>query len=497
MRRRTILKISAVASTTAGAGALIVGSHPPGPAPGPATAEPGSAVGESVLSMPGMAPHTGPVPPTPNLTPFSDQMPLPVDAVPVRSTFDTDYYAITIENSTAAVAPGAQTAILSYGGGFLGPTIHAQRDRQVVVTHTNTLANDGVVVHLHGGHVPSPSDGFPTDEVASGTSRTYTYPNDQRAATLWYHDHLHMEEAPHVYLGLHGFYLIHDEADDELDLPSGCYDVPIMLRNARLDTTNALVYDPTLPWDTILANGKPRPYFPVEARKYRLRFLNSSNHSPFSLQLSDGSTMQQIATDGGLMAAPVPTTRIDISSAERAEVVIDFSRYPPGRQVYLVDALEGQILRFDVIAPRGPDWSQVPSRLRPLPALPPADYIRPITLSLSADGNYFFINGKAFDPNYVAATIPVGQTEIWEVTDVSGWDHNFHIHLVQFRVLDINGAAPPPTMQGLKDTVPIPANGTVRLQATFTDYQGRFVFHCHILEHASYTGMMARFDVTA
>lgn len=459
-------------------------------------AGPGEGTGDLMPGMKGMAP-SGPPPKPADLTPFVDEMPRLTEAVPVSSTSDTDYYATSIKTAYAQLAPGKPTAITSYGGTFIGPMIRAQRGRKVAVTYTNNLSAS-VVVHLHGGHTPSPSDGFPTDELKAGTSRTYTYPNNQRGATLWYHDHLHMMEAENVYNGLHGVYLLHDPAEDRLNLPSGHYDVPIFLRDAYLDADNALYYDPTLTWTVALANGKVRPYFPVGQRRYRFRLINGANHRYLTLSLSDGTPLVQIASDGGLLPSPATSATLALSPAERGEVIVDFSKYPMGTQLYLQDTVLGQIIRFDVTETCPPQPTEtLPASLSTLPALKQATNTRDITLSLSADGNDFYINGKVFDPNTVMASIPVGTTEIWQVTDTSGWEHNFHIHLVQFRVLAINGAAPGPSMQGLKDTVPIPANGTVRLQATFADYPGKYVFHCHLLEHASYTGMMARMDITA
>ena len=508
MKRRNVLKMAAAASTSAGAGLLVVGrgsgtSGAAGTAGSPVAPVAPAAAGEGPDSgnlMPGMKDMAKPgdAPAPAQLTPFVDAMPRLADAVPVSSTADTDYYATSIKSGYSQLAPGNPTAVIGYGGTFIGPLIRAQRGRQVAITYTNATTA-GAVVHLHGGHVPSPSDGFPTDELAAGASRTYTYPNQQRGATLWYHDHLHMMESVNVYNGMHAMYILHDPAEDRLNLPSGRYDVPVLLRDAYLDTDNALYYDPTLDWTVLLANGKNRPYFPVGQRKYRFRFLNASNHRFLTLSLSDGSSLVRIASDGGLLPAPAVSPTLALSSAERGEVVMDFSKYPMGTRLYLQDSVLGQILRFDVTESCAPDPhpGPEPAVLSTLPAQKPATNTRDITLSLSADGNDFYINGQTFDPNVVMASIPVGTTEIWQVTDISGWEHNFHIHLVQFRVLDINGAAPGPSMAGLKDTVPIPANGSVRLQATFADYPGKYVFHCHLLEHASYTGMMARMDVTA
>lgn len=502
MKRRNVLKLAAAASTSAGTGLLVLGAENPeqsrtaadsvAAAVGPGSAD----LMPGMRGMAGAAGETATAATAATLTPFVDAMPRLADAVPTYQSSTTDYYSIDIKASTAQLAPGPRSAITSYGGGFVGPTIHATRGRKVAITYNNTL-DAGVVVHLHGGHVPASSDGFPTDELAAGTSRVYTYPNNMAGATLWYHDHRHMMEAENVYKGLHGVYILHDPAEDRLNLPGGRYDVPIMLTDAFLDDANNLVYDPTQLWSVALANGKARPYFAVGRRRYRFRIVNGSNHRAWSLSLSDGTPITQVAGDGGLLPAPSAAPTLDLSAAERGEIIVDFSPYSMGTHLYLQDAALGQIIRFDVTetsdAETGP--TTLPSSLLTLPALGPAANTRRITLSLSADDD-FLINGRTFDPDYIEASIPVGTTEIWEIVNVSGFEHNFHIHLVQFRVLTVNGDPPGPAMSGLKDTVPIPVAGTVRLQATFSDYKGKFAFHCHLLEHASLAGMMATMQIT-
>ncbi|WP_412543643.1 multicopper oxidase family protein [Longispora sp. K20-0274] len=449
----------------------------------------------SAHTMPGM--HglhvdTGKGGPSARFAPFTCPLPIPSNMVPVASSPTTDYYLSSIRKANVEIIPGTRTEVLTYNGKFIGPTIRARTGRRVVITHTNNL-DMGAAVHLHGGHVPSGSDGYPTDVIEPGQSRTYDYPNQQRGATLWYHDHAHHMEAEHVYRGLSGFYLLEDPAEDALNLPKGVYDIPIMIRDARIMEDGSLNYGDFGNWNTILANGRPQPYLAVKGRKYRFRFLNGANHRHFHLTLGNGAEMTQIATDGGLLPAPLTVTELSLSAAERIEVVIDFSKYPAGTQLFLTDSLAGQVMRFDVTGPIS-DPSRVPATLRPLPALPPATNEREVVISLDATGDSWLINGFAFDPNRVDATIQKNTTEIWRVTDASGWDHNFHLHLVQFRILDRNGQPPAPSESGLKDTFQMAANETVRIQATFPDYLGRYAFHCHLMEHAAY-GMMATMKI--
>lgn len=426
--------------------------------------------------------------------PFTVQMPVPAVLSPTSTDATTDYYTVTARAGTEQLQPGVNTPIIGYNGSYLGPTIKARKDRRVVVTHVNQLG-EATAVHLHGGQVVTSSDGFPTDTIAPGGNRVYQYANTQRAATLWYHDHAHHLESEHIYRGLHGFYLINDPADDALQLPGGAFDIPIMLTDARFAANGTLVYqaNDVLGRTSLLANGRVQPFFPVSRRKYRFRLLNASNLRHFTLQLGSFAQMRQIATDGGLMAAPFTTPVLLLSPAERVEVVIDFAQFPLGSQVYLRDVMAGPVLRFDVTS-NATDNSQVPSTLRPLPGLGSPTVSR--TFNLTSSGNTFLVNGKVFDPNRVDLQVRAGATEVWTITnnDAAGHVHNFHPHLVHFRVLSRNGRSPEPGEAGLKDTVLVQNRETVRIQLTFGTNLGRSVAHCHFVDHSS-SGMMARMDI--
>ncbi|GIH67791.1 multicopper oxidase family protein [Sphaerimonospora thailandensis] len=437
---------------------------------------------------------------TPGVGPFSVRMPVPQELTPLISSSKLDVYQLTMRPANVEILPGVSTRALTYNGAFVGPTIRARSGRRTIVTFGNRLG-EAANVHLHGGKVPASSDGYPMDVIHPGLARMYDYPNDQPGATLWYHDHSHHTEAEHVYRGLHGFYLLQSDDEQRLGLPSGQYDVPIMLRDALFDDSGALVFDPTDPFNrpTLLANGRPQPYFPVAARKYRLRLLNGSTHRVFELDLG-GVEMTQIASDGGLLPEPVTTTNLTISSGERVEVVVDFSAHPVGSQLVLND-VSGPVLRFDVVQ-KAVDRSSVPDRLRALPPVPQATNTRQMTLSLDPVNIQALINGRPFDHTRVDAQIRRGTTEIWRITnsdtDVGGsgfgLPHNFHMHLVQFRVLDRDGRPPLPGESGLKDTVLIQPGESVRVQATFGDYLGRYLYHCHMLEHSA-LGMMGQFEI--
>jgi spore coat protein A, manganese oxidase len=430
--------------------------------------------------------------------PFSQQMPrLPV--LNPKTVNGVDTYNIDILTSQAELLPGIRTNVLSYGGGFIGPTIRARTGRPVHVTFRNKLS-ESANVHLHGGQVKSEHDGYSTDLIQPGEARTYEYPNNQQGCMLWYHDHAHMAEAVHVYKGLHGLYIIDDPAEAHLGLPSGRYDVPILMREASFDDVGQLHFELTdFNRPTVLVNGKNLPYFPVDQHKYRFRILNGSTHGWLTLSMDRGQ-FTVIGTDGGLLPAPQAASKITLSPAERVDVVIDFAQWNVGQHVILSDT-RGSVMRFDVVR-KTRDTSRVPEKLRELPALAKPANHRQFTLTTDFQHILSLINGKTFDHHRIDSRIPLGATEVWSVTngDHAGSDpmlhvdHNFHIHLVQFRVLARQGRPLGPWEQGLKDTVGIMPGETVQLQATFAPYTGRYLYHCHILEHAQ-AGMMANMEI--
>ncbi len=233
----------------------------------------------------------------------------------------------------ADVLPGYQTPIYGYEGIYPGPTIRARKGRTAMVKQTNTLSFDSNV-HLHGGYVPAEFDGHPMDVIAPGASFDYKYPNDQDAAFLWYHDHAHGRTARTLYYGLVGTYVLHDDREEDLDLPLGEYDVPLVIQDHAFNKDGSFRYaenvDVGFFGDTILVNGAIAPRMAVDRRKYRFRILNASNARGYRLVLGGGREMVQIASDGGLLEKPVRRKEIPIFPAERVEVVIDFAKFTPG-----------------------------------------------------------------------------------------------------------------------------------------------------------------------
>jgi len=435
-------------------------------------------------------------------------LPVPKALTPYSTAGGVDRYRITMQPAKAEIFPGIQTDVVTYGGQFPGPLIRARSGRTVSIVQTNKLEMP-TSVHLHGASVKALDDGSPMDTIAPGDSRVYTYPNRQPHASLWYHDHAHHMESEHVYRGLSGSYLITDAVERSLPLPCGAYDVPLAIRDAAFGDSGQFVYvmGDFQNRTTLLTNGVAYPRFEVAARKYRLRLLNSSNLRSLRLRLADGGEIVQIGSDGGLLAKPNPTDAIFLSPGERADVVVDFSRYSVGTQLVLQNTLLnggpverlGEGLRFDVVRTAA-DKSEIPSVLRTLPPLPQPTAERTVVLSMDETGGpdvKAYINGKTYDPDRIDDYIRHGASEVWTVTNTNKFaPHNIHLHLVQFRVLERNGQAPGPAESGLKDTVMLMPGETVKIQATFDTYRGGpYLYHCHLIDHAA-MGMMAQFKVT-
>lgn len=435
--------------------------------------------------------------------PFTVPLLIPPVLKPVFRDRAADYYELAVKPGTARILEGTDTPVLTFNGAFPGPTIRATRGRPSSVKVTNQLPTP-TAVHLHGGDVPQHSDGHPLDFIEPDGSRTYSYPNQQPAATLWYHDHAHHLEAEQIYRGLCGTYIIDDPRSG---LPSGAYDIPLELRDAGFTDGGELLWQLGGAKDrtTVLVNGAVQPVHTVERRKYRLRLINTANERNFRIQFG-GAEFLLIGLDGGLLPSPIRTKEVFVSSAERAEVIVDFSKFGDGSSV-VMENVEGDadtntnLLKFFVVGDRVThdlDLSALAAAAPALPAKPTAAVTtRKVVFAFDPVAPAFLINGKIFDPNRVDFTVKQGSTEIWEISTLGPTPihHSLHLHLVQFRVLDRNGVPVKASEAYPKDTVYVPFGETVRIMVTFDSrYTGRYPFHCHFVDHSS-IGMMAQMEI--
>lgn len=478
--------------------------------------------------------------------PFQRPLPIPALATPVSVDGTTDTYEIVQRAARLAILDGVTTPAWTYGGTFPGPTIVSRSGRRTRVTHRNELPHPSVV-HLHGGHTPHDSDGYPTalvlpagqhvgsaermagmpgmagdpypERVVSG-ARTYTYPMEQRAATLWYHDHRMGFTAPNVWHGLAGFHLVRDDEESGLPLPAGERDVPLMITDRSFEADGSFRYPALDPeqrrpgvaaaymngvlGDVVLVNGAPWPVLETQRLRYRLRLLNASNARRYSLRLDPrppgGGALVQIGGDGGLLERPLAHDTLDIAPGERFDVVVDFGRYPPGTRVRLLNLLgsggTSQVMRFDVSAAarRPAEDASVPARLSAVAALDPVKAVatRGFLFQRSAGNKGWTINGEPYRPGHPLARPRLNTTELWRFT--SDFHHPVHLHLNHFQVVARNGRAPGPYDAGWKDTVDVLPAESVEVAVRFTDYTGLYMLHCHNLEHED-MAMMADFAV--
>ncbi len=415
---------------------------------------------------------------------------------------------LTARLADVQILPGAKTTMWTYNGMFPGPTIRRPTGQTTRVTLVNDLPPEAgdLTLHNHGNHSTPENDGQPDDRLAAngGGSVTYTYTGteaggNERGAMQWYHDHRMDVTARNVWMGLAGMYIIDDPADPQT-LPKGAYDVPLMLADRSFDANNQIRYNPAgnvgLTGNRILVNGVPQPYFNVGDRKYRLRILNASNARSYTLALSNGQAFTQIGTESGLLPAPVKRTKIDIAPAERVDVVIDFAK-KLGQKIVLQNlAADGslrQLMQFRVTK-HLTDPSSIPSRLRALPKLDATSAVtRTFVLSRSRTTGQWLINGLAFDPNRIDADPKLGTTETWIFKNGSSSNHVIHLHDVDQQLVSRNGVPARP-WERMKESWNLAIGETIVLKVKFTDNLGKFVFHCHILEHED-DAMMAQMEV--
>lgn len=460
-----------------------------------------------------------------------------------------------------------ETLEWGYEGTSPGPTIEVESGTPLEVHWLNTLPSPHVfplpsgadrldpdvraVTHLHGAAVSQPSmtdrvhnnDGWPDAWTANGETQIAFYPNDQTARTLWYHDHAMGTTGRNVAAGLVGLYEIHDQVERSLGLPAGAYDLPLILRTHQVQDDGSLAYvdDISLEFwgNSTSVNGKLWPYLEVEPRRYRFRVVNAANARTFELKLYDtkdlapGPEFVQVASDAGLLAAPVHlnqpgianSLRFILAPAERAEIVVDFSAYA-GKTLVLKnrgrDPADDEVDLPDVmqfrVAPKAQsaDASTIPTTLVPVTALLPsqAAQTRQIVFDqMQMDGgmSMLALNYKHWqDP--IEEQPVLGTTEIWELINPLIATHPFHVHLVQFQVLDrrlfdgaefaatgkmvyLDDPVPPlPNELGWKDTVRALPQMVTRIIMRFGPYPGFYVYHCHILEHED-MDMMRPFQI--
>jgi spore coat protein A, manganese oxidase len=479
-----------------------------------------------------------------SLAKFVDPLPI---LPPAKSVGPRNHYRLEMAEVQAKVHRDLPTTrIWGYNGSSPGPTIEARSGQSITVEWANGLPEKHflpidhnlhgaekdkpevrAVVHVHGAKTRPGDDGYPEDWYVRGKSVTYTYPNDQEAATLWYHDHAMGINRLNIYAGLFGLFLIRDDREDALNLPKGRYEIPLVIYDRSFLRSGALDYPvsgmPDMPWvpeafgEGMMVNGKLFPYLEVEPCRYRFRLLNAANGRFFHLSLSNGQKFIQIGTDQGLMAAPVELDSFVIAPGERFDLVVDFNGHAGERLVLKSDAFE--IMQFRVSKGSVEDRSSIPASLRPVAKMAEALAIKTRRIPLveiksgTGDSMTMLLGGRHWAMPITEDPI-IDTVEIWEFVNTTEDSHPIHLHLVRFQLLDrrsfdeplyfrtrqirYTGPLMPPESYeaGWKDTVRAHSKMITRIIVRFEGYVGRYVWHCHVLEHED-NEMMRPYEVRA
>ena len=459
-------------------------------------------------------------------------------------------FHLTVAEGSREFLPGKQTPTAGVNGPFLGPTVRLRRGEDVDLTVQNNL-DEITTMHWHGMHVPARMDGTPHQKIEPGESWTASFQVNQQAAPLWYHPHPHGSTGRQVYRGVAGLMWIDDDNSDALDMPKtyGVDDIPLVLQDRLFDNDGAFRFARTqgaVYGNTMLINGTYNPFLQVESRRIRFRLLNGSNARIYYIGFDDSRVFHQIATDGGFLETPLQTNRVILAPGERAEILVDFS---DGAEVVLKSYPEAGFLRTITsffwgigtgnlqllkIVPQPAKRAShaLPERLNTISRIDTsrAAKTRPMVLAGPLQGGRGGrgqgvqggrggrggrgqgvqsgrggrggrggppINGKIMDMARIDEVVRLGDIEIWEVHNRGGQPHPFHVHLVQFQIIDRNSQPSTGADLGWKDTVLVPPGDLVRIIMPFERYadpQIPYMYHCHIMEHED-NGMMGQFLV--
>lgn len=448
-------------------------------------------------------------------------------------------YQLNVQTGSMQFFPGQTTPTYGFNGNFLGPTIILQKDDSVQLNVTNNL-NQATTVHWHGLHVAPMNDGGPHQSIGPGITWSPSFKVRNEASTFWYHPHGEMKTEIHVTKGLAGMIILRDDIESSYTLPRnyGVDDFPLIVQSKAFDVLTQLA-TATHEDSVNMVNGTINPFLTVPQQVVRFRLLNGNADRTYLFGLENNQNFHIIGSDGGLLSAPVQTNRVRLSPGERMEILVDFSAYALNDEVnfksfsseltrgiigadsvgtaqiviqegYYSNPLNGadfNVLKFVVGSQTTNPVTTIPLAFAPKIPLNEINTEAYRSLVFAPDTQFsatqslvdgpFFINGKAFNMDSINIITYLNNTEVWTLTNETMVAHPFHIHDIEFFVLDINGQIPPPEYRGLKDVILVQPNDTVRFITkfeTFTDNHVPYMYHCHLLHHED-EGMMGSFLV--
>jgi blue copper oxidase len=406
-----------------------------------------------------------------------------------------DFESLMCSEAFVNMGDGVSRRVLAYNGRFPGPTWVARTGDTVTTNLVNGL-NEPTITHWHGLIVDFPNDGGPLISIPPGETYAYSFPIVQRAGLNFYHPHQHMMTGRQVALGLAGAFIIRDAEEDSLGLPSGSYEVPLIIRDASFDNAGNMAYNPTssgFNGKFPLVNGTLKPMLKVDRGVYRFRILNGANARVFKLTLSNGAPLTVIGNDGGLLRSPASgVTKIELGPAERLDVLVDFGGLAAGAKVVL-DDLTTKWSLIEFVGTGAPGISYTPPAV--LSMIPYLTGPATPTRTFNFDG-MSRINGLQYDMNRLDFRVPFGVTERWRFNTGGNAPHPIHVHGASFQVVSRTGGRGTlqPWESGWKDTVLLNDRESVDVLIRFNHYRGFYVIHCHKLEHED-MGMMSNFEV--
>ena len=453
----------------------------------------------------------------------------------IPDTLSGTQFNLTLQDTFAQIVnTGQQTITSGINGKFWGPTLFVNKGDVIHMNVTNKL-NDSTTLHWHGMHLPAVMDGGPHQVIPPNTTWQPYWTVKNEAATYWYHPHLHEMTEEQITKGLGGLLIVRDAIEGALALPRkyGIDDIPLVLTDRDFNSSNQM---PIVPYgDSMLTNMTLRAQYNVPAQVVRFRILNAAIERSYNLGFSDGRSFSIITSDGGLLNAPVSVTKYVLHAGERIEILVNctgqnatsvdlkaynsllggfiaggenFANGPFGN---FLGHKDFNILHLNITGPTSNAISTIPATLttNTLLNIADANMTRKLTISDSSGvpgilgPNAFILNHKLFNIHFNEYQVPLGNTEIWEITSSSVFGHPFHIHDVEFNIISVNGASPAAAQSGWKDVVFIPGktgstNSVVKFIAKFDDFADDlhpFMYHCHISLHED-EGMMGQFVVT-
>ncbi len=410
---------------------------------------------------------------------------------------------LSLRTGSTEFVAGRTTPTWGVNGTYLGPTLRMTRGEPAALRVRNGLP-ETTSLHWHGLHLPARMDGGPHQPIAAGGVWGPRWEVGNAASTAWYHPHPHGQTASHVFRGVAGLIVVDDPGDvaaSQLPRDYGVDDIPVILQDRTIDADGQVVWD-TVPTfgqmgERMLVNGTLDAFVDVTTRRVRLRLLNASNARLYNVCFADGRRFTLVAADQGVLPAPVDLTRLALGPAERAEIVVECA---PGERVVMGTASgpetidEGDFALLELRAAASlRDSPAVPADLGGAGPLAPPAQARARTFRLQG---HDAINDRGMDMTRIDEVVPAGAVEIWELEN-NVYSHNFHIHGVDFSILDRDGRPPHAWETGRKDTVHVPEKSRVRLAVRFpqfTDPSSPYMYHCHILRHED-AGMMGQFVV--